>query len=235
MRVSLMESRAMESSAVQPPRPGRLAAWLAFVLVIAAIGYAGQAADTELPDDFVYKYSAAILGVVQFAIFFGVLLLIVLGLPKWEMFGLDRPASWPRAIVYIFGGLVAIFALSGALSPFLDAGEEQGIVPEEWEPDRIGAFLAFGAVATFLAPVVEELTFRGVGFALFAPYGPWVAIVATGILFGAYHGLIVALPVLAGFGIILGWLRYATGSIYPCIALHAIFNGIAIASVPFLE
>ena len=218
-----------------PRRPGRLVAWLAFVVVISAIGYAGQAAGSDLDEDFVYQYSAAILGVVQFAIFFGVLLLMVLGLPKRELFGLRRPDSWPRAIVYVIGGLVAIFALSGALSPFLDAGEEQGIVPEEWDPDRIGAFLAFGAVATFVAPVVEELTFRGIGFALLAPFGPWVAIITTGILFGAWHGLIVALPILAGFGIVLGWIRYATGSVYPCIALHAIFNGIAIASVPFLE
>jgi hypothetical protein len=225
----------VESSIEQPQRPGRLAAWLAFVLAISAIGYAGQAGDSDLPDDFVYRYSAAVLGVVQFALFFGVLLLIAIGLPKREMFGLHRPASWPRAIAYLFAGLVAIFALSGALSPFLDAGEEQGIVPEEWDPDRIGAFLAFGAVATFVAPLVEELTFRGIGFALLAPYGKWVAILTTGLLFGVWHGLVVALPVLAAFGIVLGWLRSTTGSVYPCIALHAIFNGIAIASVPFLE
>jgi membrane protease YdiL (CAAX protease family) len=230
-----MESPAMETSAAQPRRRGRLLAWLVFVLVIAAIGYAGQASDSEVPDDFVYKYSAAILGLVQFAVFFGLLLLIVKGLQKRELFGLHRPASWPRAIVYTVGGLVAVFILSGALSPFLDAGEEQGIVPEDWDPDRIGAFLAFGAVATFVAPVVEELTFRGVGFSLLAPYGPWVAIVTTGVLFGVWHGLIVALPVLAAFGIVLGWLRHATGSVYPCIAAHAIFNGIAIASVPFVS
>jgi membrane protease YdiL (CAAX protease family) len=225
----------MERSAPDRRRPRRLAAWLGFVLVIAAIGYAGQASDSELPNDFVYRYSAAILGLVQFAVFLGVLLLIALGLPKRELFGFRRPPSWPRAVVYMVGGLVAIFALSGALSPFLNAGEEQGIVPEEWNPDRIGAFLAFGAVATFVAPVVEELTFRGLGFALLARYGNWVAILTTGVLFGVWHGLIVALPVLAAFGIVLGWLRYATGSVYPCIGLHAIFNGIAIASVPFLD
>jgi membrane protease YdiL (CAAX protease family) len=225
----------MASTVAQRRMPRRVVAWLAFVLAISAIGYAGQAADSELPDDFVYRYSAAILGLVQFALFFGVLLLILLGLPKREMFGLRRPQSWRRAIGYLFAGLVAIWLLGFALSPFLDASEEQGIVPEEWDPDRIGAFLAFGAVATFVAPLVEELTFRGVGFALLAPYGKWVAILTTGILFGAWHGLIVALPVLAGFGIVLGWLRYATGSVYPCIALHAIFNGVAIASVPFLS
>ena len=224
----------MESSAAAPRRPGRLIAWLSFVLVIAAIGYAGQAADSEVPDDFVYRYSAAILGVVQFAIFFGVLLLIVIGAPKRELFGLRRPASWPRAIGYMAAALGVIWALSLALSPFLDAGEEQGLVPEEWDPDRLGAFLAFAAVATFAAPIVEELTFRGLGFALLEPYGKWTAILGTGILFGLWHGLIVALPVLAAFGVLLGWLRWRTGSVYPSILLHAIFNGIAIASVPFV-
>jgi membrane protease YdiL (CAAX protease family) len=224
----------MESAPAQPRRPGRLSAWLVFVLLIAAIGYAGNASESELPDDFVYKYSAAVLGFIQFAVFFGILLLMVLGLPKREVFGLRRPPSWPRAILYVVGALVAVFVLSGALSPFLDAGEEQGIVPEEWDPDRLGAFLAFGAVASFVAPVVEELIFRGVGYSLLEPYGPWVAILATGILFGLYHGLIVALPILAAFGVVLAWLRYKTGSIYPCIAAHATFNGIAIASVPFV-
>jgi membrane protease YdiL (CAAX protease family) len=229
-----MESPSMESAPVQPRRTGRLLAWLTFVLVIAAIGYAGNASESELPDDFVYKYSAAVLGFIQFAVFFGLLLLMVLGLPKREVFALRQPHSWPRAILYIVGALVAIFALSGALSPFLDAGEEQGIVPEEWDPDRLGAFLAFGAVATFVAPLVEELIFRGVGYSLLEPYGPWVAILATGVLFGVYHGLIVALPILAAFGVVLAWLRYKTGSIYPGIVAHATFNGIAIASVPFV-
>jgi uncharacterized protein len=224
----------VEASVTSTRRPGRLIAWLAFVLVIAAIGYASQLSDDELPDDFVYQYSAAIFGLIQFALFLGVLLLIVLGLPKRDVFALRSPPSWPRALGYAAAGLGVVWALSLALSPVLDAGEEQGIVPEDWDPDRIGAFLAFGAVATFVAPVVEELIFRGVGVSLLAPYGKWVAILGTGILFGAWHGLVVALPVLAAFGVVLGWLRWMTGSVYPCIALHALFNGIAIGSVPFV-
>ncbi len=39
---------------------------------------------------------------------------------------------------------------------------------------------------------------------------------------------LVALPVLASFGLILAWLRLKTGSIYPAIVLHALFNGIAL-------
>lgn len=211
-----------------------MAFWLAFVLSISAIGYAGQASGSELPEDFVYRYSAAVLSLIQFWFFGLLLVLMLLGLPWREALGLRRPPSWLRAAAYTAAGLGAIWALSFALSPVLDADEEQGIVPDEWDPDRVGAFIAFGLVATFVAPVVEELIFRGIGFSLLEPYGKWMAILGTGILFGTWHGLLVALPVLAGFGIILGWLRWSTQSVYPCIVLHAIFNGIAIASVPFL-
>jgi len=36
------------------------------------------------------------------------------------------------------------------------------------------------------------------------------------------------LPVLTIFGLILAWVRLKTGSIYPTIALHALFNGVAL-------
>jgi membrane protease YdiL (CAAX protease family) len=224
----------VEGSPERTRRPGRLLAWLAFVGVVTVAAYANTLAGGETPDDILYRWSTAVGLVVQFVLFVGLLLLITKGLPKRPLFGLRPPSSWPAALGLAAGGLVAVWAVSLALSPVLDAGEEQGLLPDEWEPDRLGAFIAVGASITFVGPIVEELMFRGVGFALLEPYGKWVAILGTGLLFGAVHGLVVALPVLAGFGIILGWLRWKTGSVYPCIVLHATFNGIAIASVPFI-
>jgi membrane protease YdiL (CAAX protease family) len=55
-----------------------------------------------------------------------------------------------------------------------------------------------------------------------------LAIIVSGVLFGAAHGLVVALPILAVFGIVNGVLRVRTNSIYPPMALHAAFNGIAL-------
>ncbi len=51
---------------------------------------------------------------------------------------------------------------------------------------------------------------------------------ATGLLFGAAHGLLVALPILTVFGLVVGWLRVRTNSVYPGIALHGTFNAIAL-------
>ena len=38
----------------------------------------------------------------------------------------------------------------------------------------------------------------------------------------------LGLPVLALFGITLAWLRWQTGSVYPGMIVHGIFNGLAL-------
>jgi membrane protease YdiL (CAAX protease family) len=121
-----------------------------------------------------------------------------------------------------------VLSLFGDWSPT----DEQGLVPDGWDSSRAGAFVAFFVVVTFIAPAVEELTYRGLGISLLQPWGVVLAVVVTGVLFGAAHGLVVAMPILTVFGLAVGWLRVRLDSIYPSIALHAAFNGIAlIASV----
>jgi membrane protease YdiL (CAAX protease family) len=213
---------------------GRLIAWLVFVGFLALLSYAARLADTETPDDLAYRYSSSVAALVQYAFMLGVLLLIARGLPRRQAFALRRPGSWPRAIGLAVLALLAIYLAAivydRVLSAFGDWNptEEQGLVPDGWDSSRAGAFVAFFFVVTFVAPAVEELTYRGLGLSLLAPYGTGLAILLTGVLFGAAHGLIVALPVLTVFGIVVGWLRVRTESIYPPMLLHATFNGTAL-------
>lgn len=223
-----MDSAPVADGVLRHPHRGRLVAWLIFVLALTALAYAGRLGDSEPPEDIAYRYSYAIAAAVQYAVMLGILLLIARGLPARELFGLRRPPSWPRALGLAAIALVAIWVVSAALSPFLDATDEQGLVPDEWDSSRAGAFAAFFVVVAFIAPAVEELTYRGLGFSLLAPYGTTVAILATGLLFGLAHGLLVALPVLTFFGIAIGWLRARSASIYPPMALHATFNATAL-------
>jgi membrane protease YdiL (CAAX protease family) len=215
--------------------PGRLAGWLAFVLALTALNYAGRfVGEDTIDEDIAYQWVSSIGVVVQFGIMLGILLLIALGMPKHDVFALRRPASWKRAAGLTVLALVAIYAAAAAYTGLLsllgdyDASEEQGLVPDEWDPDRAAPFVAFFLAVTLLAPAIEELTYRGMGIWLLRPYGAVLAIVSTGLLFGLTHGLIIGLPVLAFFGIVVGWLRVRTDSIYPPIALHATFNGIAL-------
>lgn len=231
----MLECTRMETRVAAPQAPWRLIAWLVFVLALTALNVAGRLAADETDDEPAYSYATSVGFVVQGAIMIGILLLIARGLPPRESFALRRPASWPAATGYAAAALAAIWVVSIALSPFLDATDEQGLVPEEWDSSKTGAFIAFFVSATIVAPLVEELTFRGLGFGLLEPYGAWTAILVTGCLFGAVHGLVAGFPLLATFGILLAWLRMKTGSVYPPMLLHGIFNGVAlIVSVTLL-
>lgn len=227
----------MESGATRR-HPKRLAAWLVFVVGFLALSYWSRAAETDAPDDLAYRYSSSIAAAIQFLLMLGILLLIGLGLPKRELFALRRPASWKRAVGLAAVALATIYTVALAYTQVLslfgnwDATEEQGLVPDGWDSSRAGAFVAFFLAVTILAPIAEELTYRGMGVSLLLPYGAVLAVLITGALFGAAHGLLVGLPVLVVFGVVNAWLRLRTDSIYPPILVHSTFNAIAlIASV----
>lgn len=217
------------------PGRGRLVAWLCFVGLFATLQYAAYfSADTEerIPEDFLYRYSSAVFGVVQFAIMLGIALLIAVGLPKRRLFALRRPRSWWVAAGVAAGTLVGIYALSAALSVFLDPGAEQGLLPDKWDPDRAGQYAANFVVVAGLVPVIEELLFRGLGFTLLRQrYGEGLAIVGSAVLFATAHGLVEAFPVIAAFGVGLGILRSRTGSVFPGMLVHSAFNTIAMLAV----
>ena len=74
----------------------------------------------------------------------------------------------------------------------------------------------------------EELACRGLGFRLLEAYGQRVAIVGSALAFALAHGAVIDLPWVLVTGLGLGYLRSRSGSIYPCVALHAIVNGVAV-------
>jgi hypothetical protein len=216
--------------------PGRVAAWLAFVGVLALVAYLGRLTEGKPDREILYSYSVFVGSVLQYGLMLLVVLLIGKGLPKRELLGLRRPRDgvWTTAGLTL-ATLIGIYLVSLALDPFLNAGEEQGLTPDRWDPDRAGAYAASFVAVACIAPVVEELTFRGEGFALLGRYGRWVAIVGTALAFGLGHGLILGLPILVVFGLGLALLRDRTGSVYPGIVLHALFNGVALVAAVTID
>lgn len=76
-----------------------------------------------------------------------------------------------------------------------------------------------------LAPVLEEMLFRGVllrGF--LARYPRWLAISYSALLFGAAHLNVYQFFLAFWLGLLLGWLFERSRSLLPCIALHAAVN-----------
>jgi uncharacterized protein len=207
---------------------GRLYGWLAFVGVLSALNYAARFSSGTPNKDVLYTWSAAVFGAFELAIVLGVVLLIARGRPKRDYLALRRPRAWPAALALGAAVLVGVFVVAGILSPLLSPGNEQGLVPKHWEPDRAGAFVANFVVVAAVAPVVEELAFRGLGYRVLERFGKWTAILLVGLAFGLAHGLVEGLPILAAFGAGLAWLRSRTGSVYPGMLVHATFNGLVL-------
>jgi uncharacterized protein len=209
---------------------GRLIGWTTLVGVLTAINYAGRAAAGKPDRDVLYQYSAAAGGLIQYALLLGIVLFLARGSGMGKRLGLQRPRSWPRALGLALLALIVIYGAGFALDQVLHAGREQGLTPDRWEPRHAGAYAANFVVIAGLAPIVEELTFRGLGFYVLRRYGEWIAIGLVGLSFGLIHGLVEGLPILVVFGAGLAFVRSRTGSVYPGMLVHCVFNSIALVA-----
>lgn len=203
----------------------RLVCWSALIGAIAALNYAAPAGRGNREE--MFQYDTFVNTAIFYAFLLGLTALIAQGRP--DLWALRRPR--PSAFLLALGVIVSIIALEVVVTalPFQDPGNEQGLTPDGWHSGRAVPFALNVLLFVVIAPCVEEATFRGVGQSLWrARAGAWAAIAATGTLFGAWHGLVIALLVLAPFGWLLAWLRERTASIWPGIAVHALFNAAAI-------
>jgi membrane protease YdiL (CAAX protease family) len=206
-----------------------LALWSSFVLAFATLSYSVRFTEGKPPKDLLYKWSTVVGNLVQFAII-AVIVYGIAGLThdRRRVLALRRPTSWATAARIGVGIGFGIFVLSLILTPLLEPGREQGVTPDTWQPKHVAAYIANGLVIVVVAPIVEELTFRGLGYSLLARYGRWIAIIGTGVAFALAHGLVNAFPLLAAFGIGLAYLRSRVDSVYPGMIVHGLFNAIAL-------
>ena len=89
---------------------------------------------------------------------------------------------------------------------------------------------AFGILSiTIMAPMVEELLFRGAiqGHLQRKGIRPLYAILISSAIFGIVHMNPIQIPFAFAIGSIFGWLYYRTGSLVPGIIGHFINNTIA--------
>jgi membrane protease YdiL (CAAX protease family) len=139
-----------------------------------------------------------------------------------------RSVGWRPVVL----GVLVTEVLSVAVS-------QLGIEPEGMkevskiarEPGLVGSLLAMAV----LAPLVEELVFRGLLYGWLAGrWGTIVAWIVSSLAFAAAHvepaHAILVLPL----GLWFGWLRRRTDSLWPSLVAHMINNGIAIAAAAWL-
>jgi membrane protease YdiL (CAAX protease family) len=142
------------------------------------------------------------------------------------LWGFRRPT---RAYFWVVpGGLGAVYAV-GIIHDLVVHPKEQAIV-SAFPHTPVGAAM-FILVAVVMAPVFEEILFRGFLFRGLANSFGWVwGALISGAIFGAAHlQLDVFLP-LAALGVVLAWAYHRTGSLWTNISMHALFNTIAVVA-----
>ena len=98
------------------------------------------------------------------------------------------------------------------------------------------ALLVGLALLAGLAPLVEELVFRGLLYGWLAGrWGAGMAVIGSSIAFAAAHvepaHVILVLPL----GLMFGWLRWRSGSLWPSLVAHMANNGLAVLAAALLK
>lgn len=79
-----------------------------------------------------------------------------------------------------------------------------------------------------LGPWAEEVLFRGyLRDVVRAVAGPGAGLWLTAALFGLLHGVVYAPPLFV-LGVLFGWLRERTGSLFAPVLAHALHNGLTV-------
>lgn len=90
----------------------------------------------------------------------------------------------------------------------------------------LAAMLLLLFTGAVLGPIGEELVFRGVVQSALEKYGSWVALVGSSLMFAAIHGPSVIFVDALVMGLFFGTVFRLSGSIWPAITLHMIYNGL---------
>jgi len=93
-----------------------------------------------------------------------------------------------------------------------------------------GTFAIIVVGAVFIAPAVEEITFRAVMFKGLKKYtNVYAAAIITSLIFAAFHFNVIQFIPLFILGLLFQFLYISHKSIFPGIIFHTIHNGIAMS------
>jgi uncharacterized protein len=210
-------------------------AFAAFVL--ASIAYAVIVGAAGLSADEADEVPGPVLGAtfVQDALLIGgavILIQLAVKTGTAAALGLRRTPLWP-AIGWGAAVMATYWLTSGLLVAIFGEPPEQDITEEIKSENGALALAGWVGITCVMAPLAEEVFFRGLLFpVLRSRFGVAWGVIVTGALFSLVHALgsppeaLIVLFVL-GSGLCLLYLR--TGSLLPCIGLHALNNAISFA------
>lgn len=176
-------------------------------------------------------YAGILLFLVGLLLYRNVNVVEAFGFGRWT-FGL----CLARALVF----LVAAYPLLMLVQAMV-----YGVAGGDFAPQEVVEFLqqaeaprdrlAVVAMAVIVAPVAEEVIFRGYLYPVAKKFGGATgALIVTSVLFAFLHGHTPSIPALTMLAVCLGLAYEKTGSLLVPMIMHAVFNAVSVAAILWL-
>ena len=212
---------------------------LAATVLVAWFVLMGRDALTDKGERTV-EFGHIVSGAVVYAsiVIFLVGLLVYRNFRVADVFGLDSMGfarTLGRSLLWL-GAAYPLLMLVQAMVYGAAGGEmsPQEVVEFLQNADTPRDRLAVLAMAVVVAPVAEEMIFRGYLYPVGKRYfGAFASMVVTSLLFAVLHGHIGSLPALFTLAMCLGLAYEKSGTLLVPMIMHAVFNAISVTAILF--
>lgn len=228
----------MTSPEPSPPQRAEPPLWSPFaalaIVVVAVSSFQGAAlgiAHKGSPDDFPLTVGLAFTVLQDCMLVFAAWLALRLSLGRAGPadLGLRRVSRRGQAVLWVIAVYVVFLTTAYVLSQIFGNPPDQALVKDIKAEKSTAVLAGFAVVTCVVAPVAEEIFFRGFMFRAFAArLGPAWGALLCGVVFGLVHAPnpVIGLIALGVLGVGLCVLYWRFQSIIPCMALHALNNSI---------
>lgn len=150
-----------------------------------------------------------------------------------------KAINFKALVKYVGLGLV-FWLISSVIGELISLPIEQFMIDIKMANDSLLTFILIITTICIVVPITEELTFRGWLYSKIklTKLGDAGALILTAIIFTLIHTQYnnpVTLVFIFSLGLFLGFVRYKTNNINYAIAIHMLFNSLAMGALFLFE
>ncbi len=195
--------------------------WTYFIVVISAAVIGSAAFSKDRPDLRLFFESIAITLTTGFFVAFHWRALV----PQFKRIGFNSKHAW-LALALLFPALGLNFAWHKMITYLVPEAHDSMKSLRDLHLSKITLTTLF----CIFPAITEEIAFRGlVQHWLVSAIAPMRALLIASALFMALHFSVLSAPYLLLVGMLLGWAKLKTGSLYPSMLIHFLHNFIVIS------
>ncbi len=222
------------------PSPGRPFGRIGWVFCLVLVLYQGVGVALSL---LAARWMPAWGNTTSAALIIQTVCLYALALPAAKWLLPDRTVTLPPkkrrlppllAVRLFLVALAMMFtvALATAAALFWLAPDLMNPLSALAAPDSLPVLIVIGVI---LAPVGEELLFRGLLLRALGDYGDGMCILLSGVMFGLFHLNLYQIFYAAALGAFFAWLVRRTGLLRCAVIFHVLINLLGLVALPWFS